>query len=247
LNLTKRKDESLHTTFIYISLQNFVPMSSLQKKNTGRNPQQVSFNKRVQVRLTLSVNDMSEEEIESTWCQKKDSLKIRRREQKLHALLAIASNEETDNLISIYGVHTAEYRKLRSQRIRAYLLLILAEQERQWEIERSPSTCDADHLGIFSRRVTIPSIYDAKKKADLIASEVFDQAAKYQEGIIKQQGAADETTESSSSAARRRKAAATRTRRPSCHRPVRRPLRRRASPSSIMVHDLDNIPSEDDC
>jgi hypothetical protein len=220
-------------------------MSSPANDNTDRPHQsrRVQFNKRVHIRTTLSVYDMSQEEINAAWCQTEDIQKIGRREQKLQNMLATGSDAQKAALISVYGVQTLEFRQRRSQRIRAYKMLILSEQEQQWELSLS-ATCDPEHLASLSCRVTRASIHEAHMKAVIFSREVrlLDDGRRH---ALEQQLEEEQVSTFAARKSSPRRWNRT-TRKASCeHRRSPRPSRRTISllVVSIMVPDLD-IPDD---
>lgn len=115
----------------------------------------VHFNERVLVQRTISIDEMTDEEMDKLWFFQEDFDNMRRRERKLSITAEEAPPPHREVLQNIYGIECPSQKSENDDRVRQYALSILIEQERQWTEGRVDSFLLASlsqHLTFYSRK-----------------------------------------------------------------------------------------------
>ena len=149
------------------------PMSSLpiQEGSSLVIVKQVQFHQRARIRTTLSIDEMTDKELESVWYSPNEYKQFSRREKFLLKRIKNAQTEtETGLIVSKYGPLDSEDTRIRrTVRTKKGFYYVLREQDKQWKQEIQ----DSDRLAHASRRVSSICEMDAITKAKNLAKEIL--------------------------------------------------------------------------
>ena len=135
-------------------------------KSTERGTDQkktVAFLETVRVHETLSIDDLTSKERKHAWYSSNEMSKIRRRDAKLQESLNEMSAQDRAILMNVYGMHDS-FRVSRPQertaRIHNYRVLVLCEQERQWDlqIQRALENNDLRRRDYYKASIADPKV-----------------------------------------------------------------------------------------
>ena len=107
-------------------------MDESPRKRSLQQNRRVQFCKRVTVRRTFSINQLSSEEWQRIWFDRQDFHQMKQRELELSHRAEESSFKFETMMLNIYGISSQSRKKARDERIHRYIRSVLLEQERQW-------------------------------------------------------------------------------------------------------------------
>ena len=138
----------------------------------------VSFRRTVNVRRTRNVDDLSEREVRRRWYNRKDFERMRNQTKELSKRL---SGHYQADVLGSRGLEPPAVRDQRNETIKNGQLVVLMEQEQQWDGGRGvvhPLT-----LARISSAYTKRSVEKAIRRAAIIRQQVRDQERKAETAV----------------------------------------------------------------